>query len=648
MVETALGKVERGALKKLSESQASQFELQCKIEELRKSQEELERSRNVYAFLYDFAPVGYFTIDHAGVIKSVNLSGEKLLGEPNSRLVNEMFERFVAAEDCFVFTGFLQTVFTSQEKQTCRLRLAKPDQEALYVRIEAKMTNAGQECLAVLVDITEKKRAEQALAESEYNLAKAQEMTHVGSWSFDPDTGNVKASAELLRILHLRSEDTTHEAFARVVHPEDVDRVMYHLSLGIDHGRNYEIEHRLLFPDGTERWVYSIVEPMVNSAGKVIRLYGTTQDITSRKQAEAALQNKTNELQAIFDSISDSIMVYDQEGNVQHRNSIGSQFFSQSALHGKSCQEIFHPGQQSLPQDCPVERALKGERMDTSLTWEIGDQGTRYLDVTATPIRDALGEKNRALVFFRDVSEKRHQEMHLIQAEKMSSIGVLATGIAHEINNPLTSVAGFAEALQRRFRDEAGLQEDSRLDVFPRYLEMIISESYRCKGIIDHLLSFGRKSDGIPIKVDLNLIVREILELLHYHSSYKQVEVSTDLKPNLPRIHGDPSSLRQVCMNLLINAYQSIEENGCVKVITDQAEDLMVSLVIRDNGCGIDKKLVERIWEPFFTTKEVGQGVGLGLALTYDIVKRHGGDINLTSREGEGSQFTVLLPISPG
>ena len=634
-------------MKNQQELRAYQLELEKTIAELRQSQNELESSRNTYAFLYDFAPVGYFTFDRNGVIHSVNQTGEQLLGIPGCQLLEQNFAALIVREERNQFVLFLQTVFSSLRKETCRLQLISRKQP-LYVRIEAQTTEAGHECLAVLVDITEKKQAEQALAESSYYLAKAQAMTHVGSWSLNPHNGQIQASAELLRILRLKPEETTREAFASVVHPDDYQNVMQQLQLGAEKGNNYEIEHRLLFPDGSERWVYSIIEPMRGPNGQVHHLYGTTQDITERKRAEVELQNKTNELQAIFDSISDSVIVYDQEGNVQHRNSIGAQFFSLSAEHGKSCQEIFHPEQRSLPQECPVEQALKGQRVDSSLIWEKEMQDIRYLDVTATPIRDALGEKSRALVFFRDVSEKRLQEMKLIQAEKMSSIGVLATGIAHEINNPVTSVAGFAEALQRRFRNDSGLREDSRLDVFPRYLDMIISESYRCKGIIDHLLSFGRKSDGIPIKVDLNQIVREILELLHYHSSFKQVEVVTDLKPNLPRIHGDPSSLRQVCMNLLVNAYQSIEEHGCVEVITDQADDLMVSLVIRDNGCGIDKKLVERIWEPFFTTKEVGQGVGLGLALTYDIVKRHAGEIQLTSRKGEGSQFTVLLPISPG
>jgi PAS domain S-box-containing protein len=631
-------------LKQPPEFPAQKIELESKIQELRSSREELEASRNKYALLYDFAPVGYFTFDRDGVIQSVNLFGVRLLGVERDLLINRRFEQFVADDERFVFARFIQTVFDSQGKETCRLRLSTGEQRPQYVRIEAMVTESGEECLAVLMDITERKRAEQALSESEYNLAKAQSMTHVGSWSFDPATGEVKASDELLRIMRLSREETTQEAFASVVHPEDMESVVAHLRLGIEHGKSYEIEHRLQFGDGTSRWVYTIVEPSVNSAGKVVRLYGTTQDITERKRAEVELRNKTNELQAIFDSISDGITVYDHAGCVQHHNLIGPQLYPREIRPGSSCGEIFHPESPAMPDDCPVERALRGERVETSHVSVRDGHRTQYVDITATPIRDALGEKNRALVFFRDISKKRLQEMHLIQSEKMSSIGVLATGIAHEINNPLTSVAGCAEALLRRFRDEPELKADCRLEVFPHYLEVIVRESYRCKGIIDHLLSFGRKSDGSVTLVDMNIVLLEILELLRHQPGYRQIDVVTDLQADLPRVMGDPSGLRQVCMNLLVNAHQAIKGKGQVTVSTTYTDDAMVAIRIGDTGCGIAQDTIDRIWDPFFTTKEVGKGVGLGLALTYDIVKRHGGDIQVESRPGEGSTFTVRLP----
>jgi two-component system, sporulation sensor kinase E len=633
-------------VKRLREFQANQVELEDKIEELRRSQEELERSRNKYALLYDFAPVGYFTFNRDGVIQTVNQTGVRLLGLERPDLVGRRFDEFVNQSERFVFARYLAAVFRQQGKKTCRLGLALEDELPLYVRIEAMVTESGDECLAVLVDITEKKLAEEALSESEYNLAKAQSMTHVGSWSFDPASSQVKASDELLRIMQLSRDEVTQESFAAVVHPDDRDNVIRHLRLGIEEGKSYEIEHRLQFADGSCRWVYTIVETIVNSAGKVLRVYGTTQDITERKRAEVELSNKTNELQAIFDSIGDGIAVYDHEGRLQHHNQVIPQMFPGLALTGEPCREIFHSELLVLPVQCPVERALAGMRFESSLVAVREGEKPLYLDVTATPIKDAFGDKNRALVFFRDISEKRLQEMYLIHAEKMSSIGVLATGIAHEINNPLASVAGCAEALQRRFRDTPGLSQDPRLDVFPRYLEVIVREAYRCKGIIDGLLSFGRKSDGLSVNVDINAILSEILELIGHQRNFRQVRLITHLQEGLPCVHGDPSALGQVCMNLLINAHQAIASEGVVEVTTAAAGRHRISITVRDTGCGIPKENIDRIWDPFFTTKEAGRGTGLGLALTYNIVKRHEGEIKVQSKLGAGTEFTVLLPTS--
>jgi signal transduction histidine kinase len=235
--------------------------------------------------------------------------------------------------------------------------------------------------------------------------------------------------------------------------------------------------------------------------------------------------------------------------------------------------------------------------------------------------------------------------MHLIQAEKMSSIGVLATGIAHEINNPIASVAGYAEAMLRRLRDDPTLVKNPELQVFPQYLGVIVRESYRCKAIIDQLLGFGRKSDGIAVDVDLNLLLQEITGLLRHHPTYRQVNMTTDLCPELPHVLADPSGLRQVFMNMLINAHQAIGEQGQVELATGRSNATHVFIRIRDNGPGIGPDAIDKIWDPFFTTKEVGQGIGLGLALPYDIVKRHGGVMEVASRLGGGWEFTVLLPV---
>lgn len=635
-------------LQLLQQSQLRQHELEKQIEELRTSNDELEKSRNKYAFLYDVAPVGYATLDTSGTIQTANLTGATLLGMDRSALAGLRFEHFVAAEDRPAFADFLKIVFAGRDKKTCRLKLANVGGPPLYVRIDMMATTSGKECQAALLDITERKRAEEALRESEYKLSKAQAMSHVGSWISDPITGDLSVSDELLRIMRLSHSEATQEMFASLIHPEDRDNVMYHLRRGIELGNNYEIEHRLLLRDGTVKWVNTIVEPSVNLAKQVVRLYGTTQDITERKQDEVRLRNKKNELQAIFDSVNDGVIVFDHSGSIQHLNHICPQFFPEEVLAGGGCRDVFHPDVALSPHNCPVELALHGERVETSMVSVHEGSDPRYIDITANPIKDELGEKTRALVFLRDVTLKRLHEMQLIQTEKMSSIGVLATGIAHEINNPLTSVAGYAEALLRRFRDEPLLAKDNRLDDFPKYLEVIVREAYHCKGIIGSLLNFGRKSDGMLVTVNLNGLLEEILELLKHQPNYGDIDVVARMKETIPPILGDPSGLRQVFMNLVINSCHAIKEGGKVEVATSYSDkDHAIFVQVSDTGCGIAHEVIDRIWDPFFTTKEVGKGIGLGLALSYNIVKRHGGEISVKSTVGEGSQFTVRLPVCP-
>ena len=338
------------------------------------------------------------------------------------------------------------------------------------------------------------------------------------------------------------------------------------------------------------------------------------QKIQELEAANLGLRAKSSELQAVFDSIADGVVIYDNTGHVQHRNHVCPRLFPRETVVGRSCSRLFHPEHPESPASCPVERALAGESIQMSFSTSADGAHPRYFDVTATPIEDHLG-KHRALIFLRDVTEKRLQELQLLQAEKMSSIGLLAAGVAHEINNPLTSVAGYAEALLRRFRDEPALHGDPRLDVFPKYLDVIIKESYRCKGIIDCLLSFSRKSDGSMELVDVNRLLHEVLELVRHKSRYEKVEIREELQPDLPPVHADAAGLRQVFMNLLINAHQAIKGAGMVEIVTrDSGSGVIIQ--VNDTGGGIRADHLDHIWEPFFTTKSVGQGLGLGLAVT--------------------------------
>lgn len=376
-----------------------------------------------------------------------------------------------------------------------------------------------------------------------------------------------------------------------------------------------------------------------------IGYYGEVkQKIQELEAANLGLRIKKTELQAVFDAISDAVVIYDPKGMVQHRNHVCPRFFPKETQLGKSCRAMFHADTPSDSASCPVERALQGLSTQLSVTGLQPNGGRNaYYDVIVTPIEDPIGG-NRALVFIRDVTERRSRDLQLLQAEKMSSIGMLAAGVAHEINNPITSVAGYAEALQRRFREDPALAGDQRLLDFPKYLDIIVREVYRCKGIIDSLLSFSRKSDGTMGRVDLNEVIGEVLELIRHKQRDWNIEVLEELTTPLPPVYGDASALRQVFLNLIMNALQAVVEHGFVRIETKVDGSEVLARVV-DNGCGIAPEMLDQIWNPFFTTKVVGKGQGLGLAVTYDIIEKHGGKISVHSTQAQGAEFLVRLPF---
>ena len=210
---------------------------------------------------------------------------------------------------------------------------------------------------------------------------------------------------------------------------------------------------------------------------------------------------------------------------------------------------------------------------------------------------------------------------------------------------PWTSVAGYAEALQRRFREDKTLAGDQRLMDFPKYLDVIIREVYRCKSIINSLQSFSRKSDGNFQSINLNKSIKDVVELARHTWKEKQIIIKTSMCQPSPQILGDPSAIHQIFLNLVLNAIQAIETDGTVTIGSHvEAENAVIT--IADTGCGISPENLREIWTPFFTTKKVGSGQGLGLAITYDMVEKHQGSISVNSTVGQGTEFTIKLPTA--
>lgn len=256
------------------------------------------------------------------------------------------------------------------------------------------------------------------------------------------------------------------------------------------------------------------------------------------------------------------------------------------------------------------------------------------LNISLAPFEAARGVVTGAMMVIENVTERVHLEQQLLQSEKLSSIGLLAAGVAHEVNTPLTGISSYAQML---------LQQISEEDPKHSLLEKIRAQTLRASGIVNNLLNFSRTGDAQFREIDLNRVLDDTLQLLEPQIRNSRLEVVRHYGENLPAAYGNASKLQQVFMNLILNARDAMPQGG---KITIQTRLVDTSLVVdfRDTGAGIAPENITRIYDPFFTTKDVGQGTGLGLALSYGIVQEHGGRIFVESRLGEGTHFTIKLP----
>lgn len=269
----------------------------------------------------------------------------------------------------------------------------------------------------------------------------------------------------------------------------------------------------------------------------------------------------------------------------------------------------------------------------------------RHYELIASPLKTSITGERNVLLFKRDVTLEKEYQAQFYQAEKMATVGILAAGVAHEINNPLTAISGFAEGLQRRLGRIRGQVDGDIYDDFEEYTDIIIKECLRCRDIVRSLLTFSRPVASSLQPVNLNHCIEDTLFILKHHfKEQHKITVTTELYDELPMIRGDESQLKQVIINLLTNALDATDEGGIIKIKTYLEEDGDAGLIIEDSGCGIPQDVKDRLFEPFFTTKPAGKGVGIGLSTCYSIVKNHDGKISVTSEEGKGTSFCVRIP----
>ncbi|HSO74153.1 MAG TPA: ATP-binding protein [Blastocatellia bacterium] len=342
----------------------------------------------------------------------------------------------------------------------------------------------------------------------------------------------------------------------------------------------------------------------------------------------------------IIESVNVGILSVDFDGLISTWNSALEEIFgiSRDRAVGRAVEEVLDRDLIDTIQNVTGEEAwaLKDTRHIYKYNASTEDGRPLTINMSLAPFEAARGVVTGTLVVIENVTERAQLEEQLLQREKLSSIGLLAAGVAHEVNTPLAGISSYAQML---------LQQIDGSDPKRRLLEKIHLQTVRASGIVNNLLNFSRTGDTQFREIDLNQVLDDTIQLLEPQLRSASLEIVRNYGQELPAALGNASKLQQVFMNLILNARDAMPGGGRISIHTRLVETSLV-VDFRDTGIGMAPEIIARIYDPFFTTKEVGQGTGLGLALSYGIVQEHGGRIFVESRPGEGSHFTIKLPTA--
>ena len=364
------------------------------------------------------------------------------------------------------------------------------------------------------------------------------------------------------------------------------------------------------------------------------------------QRSNLELERKQRQVQAILDGIADIVAVITPDYRIRTINNSFHTVYEAAEPLNALCFNIFRERDEPCPA-CPLREALQSNRVCRRNAIITIHGRNRHFAITASPLRNAEGVPGDIIVVKRDMTlEKEYQEKYF-HAEKMATIGLLAAGVAHEINNPLAAIKGFTQGLQRRLPQLEQLGANKALtEDYREYLDIIHNECRRCADIVQSLLTFSPRKDSEFSRVDLNQLVENVMRLLHHRLKQLPPDIiRLSLAPDLPAIRGNPAELEQVILNLVLNALDAVDDvKGEIVLQTSNLDDDQVVLEVIDNGSGIDSENMNKLFDPFFTTKPLGKGIGIGLSTCYHILQTHGGEISVASAPGEGAVFTAILP----
>ncbi|MFH1112810.1 MAG: PAS domain S-box protein, partial [Pseudomonadota bacterium] len=495
--------------------------------------------------------------------------------------------------------------------------------------------------------------AHRNLQDNMEKLEEAQRIGHIGYWDRDIAGNRISLADETCRIFGISRQGSAagleqwHEHWLTLLHPEDRERVNRAYVEALASGPRYNTAYRIVRPDGEVRHIHSEANVTRDESGRAIRMLGMMQDITGYKRAQEAASRANKDWEQTFNAIPDMVMVLDRRHRILRANKAMAAVLGrpEEELKGRFCFELVHDAKQP-PAFCPHSVLLQDGTEHCAEVFE--PTLRRSLDVRVSPLSDETGTVIGSVHVIRDVTEQKNLQKQLLQAQKMESVGTLAGGIAHDFNNLLQIILGYSDMLL--FKKNPG---------DPGYDEL---NSIRLAGkdgaeLAKRILAFSRRLDPKTRPVNLNNEIVRVQKMLE-RTVPKMIRIELLLADNLMTVNADPGQMEQILLNLAVNAQYAMPDGGRLTIETanvtldaDYSRTHLhvepgryVLLSVSDSGCGMDKEVLEHIFEPFYTTKGVDEGTGLGLAMVFGIVKSHKGHIICYSEPGEGTTFKIYLP----
>jgi PAS domain S-box-containing protein len=492
------------------------------------------------------------------------------------------------------------------------------------------------------------RESEAALRESQQQYQALAEASPVGIFRTDADGNCVYVNWQWCEMTGLSFARSIQQDWFSAVHPDDAESVLTRWQLALQNGLPFRLEFRFLRPNGSTLWVFGQALPERRNGAEILGYIGTITDITDRKQAEQKIREQAD----LIDIASDAIFVRDLNNHITFWNRGAERLYgwTTAEILGQNTEILLSPKATVQDQKNFQTVIQKGEWQGE--LYRVNKLGKEVIVATrCTLVRDEAGDGRSILTVDTDITEKKRLESQFLRAQRLESLGTLASGIAHDFNNILTPILGISQLLPMRLPD---LDERNQ-----QMLRIVADNAKRGADLVKQIVVFARGGEGKRIPIQISHLLSEIVQMAH-QTFPKTLEIRADLHSHEPwLVSADATQLHQVFMNLAVNARDAMPEGGVLsfsteQILVDEAFARMnldahpgsyLMIKVEDTGSGIPPELMERIFDPFFTTKDVGKGTGLGLSTILGIVKNHEGFVKVCSEVGKGSQFKVYLPM---